>query len=290
MQNEISEYSGLIPMQFTKLARPFHSFFPIRKIIEKCPSPQFDTGCTFCVPELPQDKQIDFTKPLANTKSAAWKHLLILTGDRDGSEWPKRIEDAPESLAHEISKYKRDIFSPVHPIMVSNASLTHLSVNSEKCFSVVLYPDNKVYEIPKEHVEDFMVSHLVPLYDEPQLRELQLNKRKLFRPKVNHHELILICGHAKRDVRCAVMADLLQREFKAVLKSENLLFDETNPKGIKLGMISHIGGHHFAGNVLYFKKDGQSIWYGRVFPEHVQGIVNETIKGGNVIRELFRGM
>ena len=74
--------------------------------------------------------------------------------------------------------------------------------------------------------------------------------------------------------------------------------------GARVGLISHIGGHKFAGNVIvyippglksYDDSDvphplaGHGIWYGRVEPKHVEGIVQETIKKGNVIKELFRG-
>jgi (2Fe-2S) ferredoxin len=78
--------------------------------------------------------------------------------------------------------------------------------------------------------------------------------------------------------------------------------DKKQRKGARVGLISHIGGHKFAGNViLYFpptmkRKDGKGhelagcgIWYGRVEPKHVEGILKETVAGGRVIKELFRG-
>jgi (2Fe-2S) ferredoxin len=70
----------------------------------------------------------------------------------------------------------------------------------------------------------------------------------------------------------------------------------------RVGLISHIGGHKFAGNVIVYlpprlKTDdgeahplaGHGIWYGRVEPRHVEGIISETILKGRVIEELFRG-
>lgn len=76
-------------------------------------------------------------------------------------------------------------------------------------------------------------------------------------------------------------------------------------------MISHIGGHAFAGNVIiYVPPDytcasdmggkvrrereisplaGMGIWYGRVEPGHVPTIIEETIKNGNIIANLWRG-
>jgi len=70
----------------------------------------------------------------------------------------------------------------------------------------------------------------------------------------------------------------------------------------RVGLISHIGGHKFAGNVILYIPHGSmlstgqpnplagsGIWYGRVEPKHVEGIVQETLLGGRVIKELFRG-
>lgn len=92
-------------------------------------------------------------------------------------------------------------------------------------------------------------------------------------------------------------------------------------KTARVGLTSHIGGHRFAGNVIIYvppafefddggktegkeamgiqlsaarsssmsRLRGMGIWYGRVEPRHVEGIVAETIRGGRVIGELFRG-
>lgn len=137
--------------------------------------------------------------------------------------------------------------------------------------------------------------------------------------------LVLICGHGGRDMRCGVMGPVLREEFErqlgrqdfAVLKdpvhvsveTENeaqLLGDRDQDVGTngaaRVGLISHIGGHKFAGNVILYlppgfrTADGKAhdlagcgIWYGRVEPKHVEGIVKETVLEGRVIEELFRG-
>ena len=73
---------------------------------------------------------------------------------------------------------------------------------------------------------------------------------------------------------------------------------------MKIELCSHIGGHAFAGNVIIcIPRDfrpiknqdvsclaGKSIWYGRVEPRHVEGIVTETLENGRVIQELLRGV
>lgn len=134
--------------------------------------------------------------------------------------------------------------------------------------------------------------------------------------------LVLICGHGGRDMRCGVMGSVLRDEFEAQLPREGVdvlrgpvqvpVGDESvaaiaGPAGkavvtARVGLISHIGGHKFAGNVIIYLPpsmkggDGQrhalaghGIWYGRVEPKHVQGLVQETVMRGNVIADMFRG-
>lgn len=102
--------------------------------------------------------------------------------------------------------------------------------------------------------------------------------------------VILICGHGSRDQRCGVLGPLLQTQFENALTDQGL-------NGI-VGQITHIGGHKFAGNVILYvppnhqKHHGfseKSVWYGRVQPKHCEGIVKETIMGGKIIQELYRG-
>lgn len=125
-------------------------------------------------------------------------------------------------------------------------------------------------------------------------------------------------------MRCGVLGPVLREEFERQLpkaglqvlkgavdvsdgQERNLLADSTKgeeeSKGTaRVGLISHIGGHKFAGNVILYipsgtkTQDGKEsglagcgIWYGRVEPKHVEGIVKETVLGGRVIEDLFRG-
>jgi leucyl-tRNA synthetase len=100
---------------------------------------------------------------------------------------------------------------------------------------------------------------------------------------------ILICGHGGRDTRCGVLGPILQSSFSK----------EFNRRGIDadVGLISHVGGHKFAGNVIIYippsmegnALKGSGVWYGRVGPENVEGVVEETLVKGRVITELLRG-
>ncbi|KAK5071625.1 Altered inheritance of mitochondria protein 32 [Lithohypha guttulata] len=183
---------------------------------------------------------------------------------------------------------------------------------------------------------------------------------------------ILICSHNSRDTRCGMLGPLLHSEFVQYINKRHTLRSQVTSDDVKhngqdneavvsfashpifrpdaidikhgdqhpinVGMISHIGGHKWAGNVIVYippnyrlaalerrargakPRDkvvagqteplalpadeaispeeqevgmsplaGKGIWYGRVEPKHVEGIVEQTIGHGKIIRELFRG-
>lgn len=138
--------------------------------------------------------------------------------------------------------------------------------------------------------------------------------------------LVMICGHGGRDMRCGVMGPVLQKEFERLLPKLGMNVDAApveismsqdtpmNQKGMlgqgtiehtataRVGMVSHIGGHAYAGNViccippsakgphgLPHPLAGCQIWYGRIEPKHVEAIIVETLRHGRVIAEHFRG-
>jgi hypothetical protein len=120
---------------------------------------------------------------------------------------------------------------------------------------------------------------------------------------------ILICGHAFRDIRCGVYGHVLEQEFRDKLERTGLKTRQTRCVSAKskgdnahVAVVSHVGGHAFAGNVIIYVPPtafdamemphplrGCGVWYGRVNPRDVEGIVRETILGGRIIESLFRG-
>ncbi|KAK5108089.1 hypothetical protein LTR62_008806 [Meristemomyces frigidus] len=142
---------------------------------------------------------------------------------------------------------------------------------------------------------------------QPQFKKLFSGARKI------NEILILICGHRARDSRCGTLGPILQAEFEEKLERQNITILRSPPAAeaieeekaenrsykptARVAQISHIGGHKFAGNVIIYLPPsftgnalaGKGIWYGRVGPENVEGIVGETVLGGKVIKELFRG-
>jgi hypothetical protein len=142
--------------------------------------------------------------------------------------------------------------------------------------------------------------------------------------------VVLICGHGGRDARCGQYGPLLRGEFERLLPTFGVQIrteaveadaDVPGPEALedgkqserqqvlapgsvsaRVGLISHIGGHKFAGNVIVYIPPsmrlgdggehplaGRGIWLGRVEPRHVEGIITETILKGTVIEDMFRG-
>lgn len=100
------------------------------------------------------------------------------------------------------------------------------------------------------------------------------------------------------DQRCGITGPILAQEFKRQLRKN----EHVHHEHFDVELISHIGGHKYAGNVIiYFPEtdvwktrylqtlSGMGIWYGRVEPRHVEGILEQTVFGGQIIKELFRG-
>jgi hypothetical protein len=129
-------------------------------------------------------------------------------------------------------------------------------------------------------------------------------KNKLLRDESVAHQLpaaeditkpvILICGHGNRDSRCGILGPILHSSFEQELARRGIEAD--------VAQISHIGGHKYAGNVIIYIPPtfggseqeektlrGTGIWYGRIGPENVEGLVEETIVKGRVVVDMLRG-
>ncbi|ODV80574.1 uncharacterized protein CANTADRAFT_88503 [Suhomyces tanzawaensis NRRL Y-17324] len=247
------------------------------------------------MPEFDPTKQLDSSKPLMGTASMPWKHVLHLThGHHDFHTMPSRIEMIPGSLSSEIAGLKRDLVSPAHPVLVSNVLLADHAGQE----LVYVYPDHKAVRFDIRHTKDFIRKYLVPADYTPTPVYNPFVKTEATQPAHSKdppvdganfteyeldRDLVLICGHTLRDERCGKLAPLLQDEFERVFAREGLEGD--------IGLVSHIGGHVYAGNVILYSqhKHRDSVWYGRVFPDRVQGVVHETVMRGKVITELYRG-
>ncbi|KAI4230782.1 MAG: hypothetical protein LQ349_006037 [Xanthoria aureola] len=261
--------------------------------------------------DVPSDLAIDRIKPLNNTVPYYNQHIIISTGK---SDWESRIENETEGAnmakaLKEMTKRTPGLDDPTPVTMISNSSFPirqhqgTLDEPSSDCLSGSIYLFPQFLFFPRILNTEAHHNRLVHTYLSPrQDRESATASPPEFaEPQPITKPTILICSHASRDRRCGILGPLLHREFETCAQKEELNIDAA--------MISHVGGHAFAGNVIVYippnypvelnksmgGKDitsplaGMGIWYGRVEPKHVQGILDVTVRKGSIIGELWRG-
>lgn len=265
-------------------------------------------------PVLPCGLCIDRDKPLANTAPPYTQHVVISTGRDD---WASRIEseDGP-NLAKglkELLGRNGEFQHPDHKVLVTNSSFPSsigARGNDETWTSAYLFP--RFQYIPRiANTQDghraFAQELLQPASTASPSPPTETSTH--FTPQPVTAPVVLICGHGSRDRRCGVYGPILRDHFEAHLP---LTIPPSHParRNPHVALISHIGGHAFAGNVILYiplgyipprtakghdgegqtnKLAGSGIWYGRVEPESVVDIVRETIVGGRILERLFRG-
>ncbi|KAF2671893.1 hypothetical protein BT63DRAFT_183115 [Microthyrium microscopicum] len=273
-------------------------------VIQTCPP----STCS-CAP-MPADLDIDHKRALFGSIAPYHEHLLINTGTHD---WPSKIEDDERfqyaadmkaAIREESIKSFADGGKPRN-VLVTNSSFPVLK-NKGKV-SISLLKTGLDLKVPVEQTK-----LLISLLSSPDVGRQSLVDQ--FQGKIEIEEIsdvvIMICGHTERDKRCGIMGPLLQEELKekmamggySVSGSSQIESSPTSTTdaSCRVGLVSHIGGHVFAGNVIInipnteqFKSHplaGKAVWYGRVEPRHIEGIVSETVKHGKIIQDLLRGV
>ncbi|KAI1345889.1 Sucrase/ferredoxin-like-domain-containing protein [Xylaria sp. FL0043] len=296
--------------------------------VPRCPSPTCECADT---PEMPEGLPIDHDAKLNGLIANYAEQVLVCTGQ---SDWPSRIEEenSGDNLAADLKELvgRGGIYSdPFHNISVLNSSFpSSISCRPEvQTTSAYLLPSFKyVPFLPRvsfDAVQALVKGYLLPKKLHPMNDGLpQIHKDRLLRKEAYQHllpgvrdvddVLILICGHGGRDMRCGVMGPVLRAEFERQLPRAGFdvlhgpVLDESvsapslsgtgslKQSTARVGLISHIGGHKFAGNVIIylpptFKNNagnthplaGHGVWYGRIEPKHVEGVIQETIVKGN---------
>ncbi|KAI8630211.1 Sucrase/ferredoxin-like-domain-containing protein [Xylariaceae sp. FL1651] len=283
---------------------------------------------------MPEGLSIDHKAPLNGLIPNYAEHVLICTGEKD---WSSRIEEdnSGDNLAADLKELigRGGVYSdPFHNISVLNSSFpSSISRRPEvQSTSVYLLPSFKyVPFLPRvsfDSVQALVKGYLLPEKLHPMNDGLSpIHKDRLLRKEAYQHLLqgvrdvddvvVLICGHGGRDMRCGVLGPVLQAEFERQLPQAGLevlqgpVLDESVyapalsgtggevSSTARVGLISHVGGHKFAGNVIVylpptFKNNaanphplaGHGVWYGRIEPKHVECLIQETIIKGNIRR------
>ncbi|KAI8601670.1 Sucrase/ferredoxin-like-domain-containing protein [Dissophora ornata] len=247
----------------------------------------------------PSYLKMDYELPLLHSMKPYTRHVVISTGQDD---WAADIDEDKDSLAPYLQKA---IHEGQQRLKAANGGRDPprivLTNSSRKCelwdgpgWQVMILPDQIVVNnVTPEQCDDFFEAFLKPAVGmvDGGHHDSQLSSEKKSELAVEKDQganaVVMICSHKKRDKRCGVTAPILQKEFMRILRSKDLYGDCEGD--VEIWLVSHIGGHKFAGNVIVHKSEGMAIWYGRVEPCHAQAIVEATIERGEVIKELFRG-
>ncbi|TWU72103.1 hypothetical protein ED733_001308 [Metarhizium rileyi] len=305
--------------------------------VSSCPSPTCACAST---PPMPEGLDIDYKSDLNGAIAGYAEHVLVCTGRGDWTSRIEDECDGDNLAADLKELFGRGgrYSDPFHNISVLNSSFpSSIPPRSElHSTSAYLLPSFKYIpflpRISFDSVEALAKGFLLPrklhsAHDglSPIHRD-RLTRKEAYQgllPGVRdvNEVLVLICGHGGRDARCGIMGPVLRDEFEEKLAQRdfdiatapvevNLAMNDTQRLGgegsgkkvARVGLISHVGGHKFAGNVIVYVPPGYEarggrphplagcgIWYGRVEPKHVEGLVDETVLKGNVVRDMFRG-
>lgn len=281
---------------------------------------------------MPSGLDIDHKTIISNNIAPYTSHVLISTGQ---SDWPSRIENAAKDTTTwpwgALTSHLKAAFGRKGQYHSDdqNVLITTSSLPAPHGRSVLLFPANREISIPLPTTSPGLTDSTDPNAD-PNLASLldyiaSYSSSPATSPAVSStpltHPTILICSHKSRDTRCGVLGPLLASEFARQLPAHLRPKDNsTSPDGIRVAMISHVGGHKWAGNVIVYIPPGwprsaaapegsevpaeaatdgdtaesplagMGVWYGRVEPRHVEGIVRQTVLGGKVIQDLCRGV
>ncbi|KAF3049906.1 Leucyl-tRNA synthetase, mitochondrial [Didymella keratinophila] len=232
------------------------------------------------------------------------EQVLLATGKED---WTSNLEDDEGATADFVKGLKSIIgkggeaFDPFTNVLITASSLP--ATETTNATTAYLFPSfQRINSIPHTHsaFSAFATAYLKapalhPMHDALSAAQKAALTRDTSKaalvpsPEPITRPTVLICGHGGRDQRCGVLGPILQSAFRKELERRGIEAD--------VAQISHIGGHKYAGNViLYLPPDlegnglrGSGIWYGRVGPEQVEGVVEETVVKGRIVGELLRG-
>ncbi|KAI5287741.1 hypothetical protein KEM54_005774 [Ascosphaera aggregata] len=277
-------------------------------VLSSCPETQCDCA------SMPEGLDIDRQQLLNGTMAAYSQQVLISTGR---SNWTSRIEDdgVDEGWGELTRGLKRLLgrggryMDPYNNVLITASNLTASPSSNEAIASALVLPSfNYIPSISTDEatMDAFVRAFLLPeslhrgyasmpaeIRATIQLRDKAMEEHFPSIRKMTNSPVVLICGHGGRDQRCGIMGPLLQQEFAHVLERKGFQISHSpvdQGGHACIGQISHIGGHKYAGNVIIYvppsykgsgnQLAGAGIWYGRVQPKHVDGIVNATILEG----------
>lgn len=210
------------------------------------------------------------------------RHVLLIdetdSGKQAHMKWKSKAEDTdlyPYGILKKIKEKNLELMKEGYrkclPVLTNVVELLNVPVDGEtknqgKVYKLLLLPEWKILKFDESSIEE--VSELVnrPKIDDSSVEMLPFDES----------ELLLVCGHNQRDARCGVMSKELATKMKV-----------NHP----IGLVSHIGGHKYAGNVIMYKQVEDfthSYWFRHMNPLVVDCVLEEA-KKGYLVSEFYRG-
>lgn len=278
---------------------------------------QCDCYCESINADLPKDKHLDHSIELPNMVPEYKKHVLLVSPKDEGyapewrTSWQSKLELNPKWPYSSIGILKDHLKHSVEGsgILVNALSMVSGSITSpereDRRLHFYVIPDMKLYKITEHQIEGFAhflgggkstslnFNDFLKGADNANIESAETNPESSNEtPKFEYENVIrdwvLICGHQQRDPRCGIICEDLLKEIK--LKS---LCEDRN-----IGIISHIGGHKYAGNIILYNHAGfsdnskgyrvDSLWFGRVLPPNLEMLL-QSIDGYKIPRQFYRG-
>ncbi|AMD21590.1 HFL266Wp [Eremothecium sinecaudum] len=268
---------------------------------------------------LPPDCQLDASLPLPKKSPEYQKQLLLLSSNPNAwnTDWESKLElskTPPYSLLSELktelSKAQTKIGILINAICFPNRPSIEHHKKSDTDVHFLVIPDFRIYSVGIDKIKDFaaFVSEGATLAegcpkisfnnykhgadhihdnDVGSVKVVESKNYPRFEGQKFDRDLILVCGHMKRDARCGLIASDLVAE----------LTQRDLPGNAEVAITSHIGGHKFAGNLIWYRRlgtgiDGKpkvdGIWFGKVLPYSVPTLVSKFSQG-EIIKDFYRG-
>ncbi|KAF8799809.1 hypothetical protein BYT27DRAFT_7119436 [Phlegmacium glaucopus] len=86
---------------------------------------------------------------------------------------------------------------------------------------------------------------------------------------------LYVCTHGARDCRCGTRGSLLVNALREEKANYQRLYPESLAKRIKIGEVSHVGGHKYAANLLMFP---HGEWLGLLTAEDAPRVIHEVCR------------
>eukprot|EP00386_Alphamonas_edax_P006856 GDKI01022135.1.p1 GENE.GDKI01022135.1~~GDKI01022135.1.p1 ORF type:complete len:376 (-),score=85.08 GDKI01022135.1:23-1150(-) len=262
------------------------------------------------IPATLQSK-IDTEGSLLGSVKPYKQHFLIAFGK--GNTWPHSVEDSEGSFIADFQQVleESNVEEKTGRIMVTaidrNIYFTDLETQKDQdteTVELLHFPSFCAMKINRKAVPSLVDFCQSENFDVSILRNAGVEVKH-----VREHGFVLVCVHKLRDKRCGVIGPLLIESFQKSISKFSL------DNKIEVVGVSHIGGHKWAGNIIIYsnrfleKEDAVSgdttgdcaraheqskaqidgHWYGRVFPDHTDTVVEQHFVRGGVCKQLWRG-